>query len=745
MKNKRIGLYKKGIHKKGIHKKGIRKKEIHKKGIHKKEVSKKETHKEIFLKKGIHRIGFNSVRTKLIGAFLIPVALIVILGVVSCNKASKGIIDNYEKASLSTLEMMKNYFELGFESVSAKASLFNTNSSIKNYYSGFYANDASEELEQYKVVQNLLTANVLDDSVVEHVYIFAQSGKGVSTKGTLSSSLYNTFLESEEGKAFIESNERYMWSGYHHYLDEVESINDSDYGLSLSQYLYNSNNKKSGLILIDIKKEFLTDAMNNTNFGVGSIVGFISKDKKEILCGDYPENFSLLNTELHMNNIEESKEEEVEQDALNTNNSGFTYVDLDGKSYLYLYTTLDKQEAMVYALIPKDMITKQANEVLEITILIVIIACIIAIVVGSILASGIGNTIKLVNQGLMKAEEGDMTVSIKVKRKDEFSKLAAGINSMVSGMKNLICRMINVSESILKGADEVAVNSELLLKGTEEITKAVFEIEQGANMQAEDAVVCLNQMSGLSTNIELVGDKAENIDNIVKDTLEAVKNGIVTVDDLSKKANDTVDITQRVIEDIQKLERKSLAVYEIINTINVISKQTNLLSLNASIEAARAGEAGRGFVVVAEEIRKLAVQSQDAASEIEDIITEISIQTKETVGTAKQSENIVASQESTLNNTVQVFSNINEYVEELVSNLTQILDGINEIQRAKEDTLRAVQNITATTQQTAAATNELSVTVEDQMNSVEALNQVAIKLDDAVHSLEGTVSVFTIE
>src|SRR5690606_26167193 len=120
-------------------------------------------------------------------------------------------------------------------------------------------------------------------------------------------------------------------------------------------------------------------------------------------------------------------------------------------------------------------------------------------------------------------------------------------------------------------------------------------------------------------------------------------------------------VTQVVVEDIVKLEKKSQAVNEIIRTINYIAKQTNLLSLNATIEAARAGEYGSGFAVVADEIRQLSDQSQVAASQISEIIKEIIEQTKETVNTARRAEEIVASQERALNSTVDVFTNINKY------------------------------------------------------------------------------------
>lgn len=707
------------------------------------------TKREKEIPQGTKKFLINSVRTKMIGVILIPVLFIIVLGVVSYLKSSKDIISTYEKSSLTTLEMMADKFTLGFESVSNKANQIFTNDSIKKYYSGNFAEDTVVEAQQFKLIQNVLDSSAMNDSVVQDIFVFADYGTGVSTRGTVPKDLFQKFKDSEEGKAFIESKARYMWSGHHYYLDEVIVIEGRNYGFALTYYLYDVNNKKVGLIVIDIKEKFLTDAMESTNFGDGSILGFVSKDGREILTGNYPEEFSFASTEFYQKSVPQIEESDIKvkkkDEAAQEDKGGIEYVEYKGKPYLYLYTPLEGQQAMVCAMIPAKMITKQADEMLLITVTIVVIASLAATIIGTMFAAGIGKTINKTNHVLYQTSKGDLTIKADLKRSDEFNQLANGINNMIAGMKNLIKRNNEVSKTVAMNSDDVTHNSELLLYATEEIARAVEEIEQGANLQATDAQECLTQMSNLSNQIGLMIEKAANIGDITNMTQKIVKDGTVIVGDLSDKANDTVNITQVVINDIQKLEEKSLAVNAIIGTINEIAEQTNLLSLNASIEAARAGEAGRGFAVVADEIRKLAVQSRTAANKIGDIIIEIVDQTKETVQTTKKAEDIVESQGVSLKNTVDAFYNINSHVEKLSANLKQILDGINDIERTKDDTMKAVGSITSTTQQTAAATGELGATALNQMKSVEALNSAAIKLNEAVQNLEETMAVFITE
>ena len=137
------------------------------------------------------------------------------------------------------------------------------------------------------------------------------------------------------------------------------------------------------------------------------------------------------------------------------------------------------------------------------------------------------------------------------------------------------------------------------------------------------------------------------------------------MEELNNATKSNIDITNKTIKDIEDLESESKAITEIIGVINDIAAQTNLLSLNASIEAARAGDAGRGFSVVAEEIRKLSEKSVSAAGEIEQIIRNITKKTQATAITVRQIEGISKTQEKRLLEVVNLFNNINAHVDEL--------------------------------------------------------------------------------
>ncbi|MDF2483978.1 MAG: methyl-accepting chemotaxis sensory transducer [Herbinix sp.] len=677
----------------------------------------------------------NSIRAKLILAFLVPVILIIILGILSYSKSSKGLIESYEASTMSNMANIAKYLDFGFDIVSSKAEILNSDEVLKNYYSGQYKKDQMAEMSRFREVQSSVTTNILSEEYIANIYLLSNYGTGISGNGTNSSRLiYDNFIAEGEGAGFVQSNQEELWVGTHPYLDQQSMTTNTGYAISYLRYLYNAGKKPIGCIVLDVAYDYVYNTLKESGFPEGSVTAFISGDGREIVHGELPEGYQF---------IEQSYYTKALEDALNT--EGHEYVTVSGKEYLFLYSKLESSKSLLCAMIPKAVIVEQANGVKNITLIVVLLASIIAISLGSYMAFGFSDSIHKINDVLHKTEAGDLTCYTKIKRKDEFRILSKSINDVINSMLKLIRKMAGTSKTVSQSALMVSDSSTILVNATKNISDAVSDIEQGVSQQAVDAESCLHQMADLAEKINELYSSTHNIEQIASNTKDIVGGGMEIVENLSHKAKDTTDVTRTVIIDIESLAKESAAIAGIIGTINEIASQTNLLSLNASIEAARAGQYGRGFSVVAEEIRKLADQSLKASSEIGKIILKIEQQTKKTVSSARYAESIVLSQEEALVKTVDAFTDINKHVEKLTNNLNRIADGVEGIEQAKDDTLRAIESISATAEETAAAAEQLSVTADKQLEEVHKLNDVVQQLSNDALVLEESVSVFKVE
>ena len=593
-------------------------------------------------------MGLRGIQVKLIGAFMIPVILFVIIGFMIYSKCSTTLNSTYEASANTSVGTLEEYLGLGFENIELMATRLSINSAITSYYTGSEVKSESMLMDTKVALSNESTA----DKFIDHIIVCAKSGTACSEKGAIRGDVYNAFVESEEGKNVeSEIGMGSMWISSHPAIDEVTGYDSDEYALSLVTVLKNNSNKSVGYIIIDVKTSFIQDILDNAQISDNSIKGFVLEDGSQVLSGD--SDIKFTDTDFY-------------QEALAGENlQGSKEVSYEGADYLFTYSRIEGTNMLVCAMVPQKEIMAGAQAILRYTLIAVAICAVIAIVVGSVLASGISKAIRKVNRVLKKTSDGDLTGQISMKRKDEFNVLSSSITNMIGSMKDLILKMTNVSGHVSDSAVQVGTNSEVLLEVTKDITEAVDYINSGISQQAQDTESCLEQMNGLAERINVVHENTDEISEIAQEAQGAIENGMVIVANLGEKVQGTTEVTETIIREIRELNKESIAINSIIGTINEIAEQTNLLSLNASIEAARAGEAGRGFAVVSEEIRKLAEQSGNAGNQIGEIINHIQERLAATIETAGLAGESVAFQTEALNNTVDVFKNISQQVSKL--------------------------------------------------------------------------------
>lgn len=684
--------------------------------------------KKLNMKKLMNVKNFTTIRFKLIISFMVPIAFIIALGVISYQKSATSIIESYENATVQSVDMAGKYMRFGIEAVEATAVQYMGDDTISKYFLNMYKDDDMEYNNKQRTISTLIKAKKGTDEFIENIYFVSDQVDSITTKTKRYSDVYNGFVKTELGQYLNSNRTKHSWIGQDEYLDQALAAPATDYSLRLVRNFTSAN----GLLVIDVSADVVKAILEDLQYDEAQIVGVVTKDGKEVLLED-SENKYFYDQTFYTDAIASGKD------------SGLSYIDYNKQSYLFIYSNIGETGAMVCALIPKAAITKQADSIKQVTVIVTIIACLAAVAIGMFMSIGIDKTIKGIIISLKKAAQGDLTVKFNYKKKDEFSILITEIQNTFSNMKGLIQQVKDLSGGVSSSSEDVSKTSEQFLQSTREISTAVSEIEQGINQQARDAEECLVQMDELSKKIILVNNNAKEITQIADNAKTSIKEGTVVTQNLNQQTKSTTAITTNIIEEIEKLADKSMTIDKIINVINEIANQTNLLSLNASIEAARAGEYGKGFAVVASEIRKLAEQSQNSVNDIKTIIGSIQEDTIGVVKIAKSAEEVLQQQENAVKETTDSYQDINDNVENLMVHLQYIRESVDNIEEARMSTLGAIESISAVLEEIAASSNTVSQTSDLQLATVDELNSSASNLHGDAEHLVDAVSAFRVE
>lgn len=673
----------------------------------------------------------HSIRVRLFIGLLVPIILLSVYGLVSNKISENAIIHKYEKSASDTIDAISKYMNLGLSMVEKSSMEIILDINFKKFFELKYE-DAIGSTKSFDDIQDRMFLNASSNKFISEIHLIGANGLDMSTDVDINKELYRWILDSEIGKQFKAKKSQFLWLGEHAELDKVMPKSGSAYNTeSYATSIIRKMSDSKGFIIIDVSSKQIEDTFAEYDLGKGSIMGFITADGRETLANT---DESKVFTELTY------FQEVLEAEEL----SGYSYEEYKGKEYLFIYSRFSGMGGAICALVPKSTILGEVRGLKNINLAFVVAGCLIAIVILIIITRSISRAINTMNRYISKAAKGDLTIQFDMKRKDEFRALSGGISDMINHMRTLIGEVQEVGGTVSGSAKSLTSTSSDLLDATKGISRTIDEIGQGIVQQVEDTELCLTQMNNLSDQITQVYNNTNEIEQIADDTRTVATEGAQIIDELNLKAKATSEITQDVIRKIQEFEVQSRKIEGFVNLINDIASQTNLLSLNASIEAARAGEAGRGFAVVAEEIRKLADQSMSAANQIQNTVKDIDAKNIETVNTAEKAESIVASQTEALEKTISVFDNISSHVNDLANNLNDILKRLKAIETAKDDTLSAIQNISAVSQQTAASSEEVNATAINQIDSVEHLRQAAIVLEEDARKLEHAIRIFKI-
>jgi methyl-accepting chemotaxis protein len=313
---------------------------------------------------------------------------------------------------------------------------------------------------------------------------------------------------------------------------------------------------------------------------------------------------------------------------------------------------------------------------------------------------------------------------------------------MVANISNLIKNIKESSKVIQQTAEVISSTTIQTSNAVSEVAKAIDSIATGAADQTRNIEAGVHKFEGLGTQIDNIVQLTMRMGEISNNTDKVSKEGLNAVETLLEKSNKASKTTTQVSSVVLDMKKATDQIGVITETINQISAQTNLLALNAAIEAARAGEAGRGFAVVADEVRKLAEQSTEATKEIQKLIEEISSKSNAAVGAMTEAKDIVEEQNSAVESTKQIFDSIIRSIQELSMQIDKVEDSVKEANTEKDEIIGIMQNISAVSEESAATTEEVSASTEEITATMNEFTRNANDLKDISLKLREEISKF---
>ncbi|WP_240941905.1 HAMP domain-containing methyl-accepting chemotaxis protein [Paenibacillus sp. HB172176] len=375
-------------------------------------------------------------------------------------------------------------------------------------------------------------------------------------------------------------------------------------------------------------------------------------------------------------------------------------------------------------------------------LIVSIVLLLIAYPTVGFIENAIMQSINDISSAAYRIAKGDFTQRIDVSASSGAGELGHSFNSMTDKLREILTETSNIIRHVADTSRNIFDKNNTVQTAMEQVAASANELATGANEISEDVSDMSSSITEIEEKVAAYAQSTKEMNQRSEQTIELVDKGRSALDVQAAGMKRNVDATAKVSETIKDLAQKAQGISAITATISDIAEQTNLLSLNASIEAARAGEHGRGFAVVAQEVRKLAEESTASTKQVFNLVKSIDEGIKQTINNMKINEEVVNNQTQHIRESELVFQEIVvsiQFIAEQIYNFSQESDAMLESARKISG---AIQNISAITQESAAGTEQVSASMNEQIASVQAVVKETERMLTMATQLQRTISVF---
>lgn len=384
------------------------------------------------------------------------------------------------------------------------------------------------------------------------------------------------------------------------------------------------------------------------------------------------------------------------------------------------------------------------NEKNQITNMIVgIVIVIIAIFTAIISAKLISKPIIVVTKRMQQIAEGDLSEpALAVNSRDEVGQLTEATNNMTATMNSLLKNIQTVSNDVAAHSEELMQSATEVKTGTEQIVDTVTEIASGTEIQASNASDVATAMMDFTTKVTDVSTSSNEVNHYSDEVMKLTEEGRGLMEASTNQMMAIDHIVKDAVVNVDGLSKQTQEISTLVSVIHNIADQTNLLALNAAIEAARAGEHGKGFAVVADEVRKLAEQVSVSVGDITDIVQKIQNDSVVVTTSLENGYEEVAKGTTQIASTGATFTQIAEAVYAMSERIENMSEKLEDVVHNTASINKSVDEIAAVSEQSAAGIEETSATIQQAASSMDEITNSAVNLAKMSETLNETARKF---
>lgn len=390
-----------------------------------------------------------------------------------------------------------------------------------------------------------------------------------------------------------------------------------------------------------------------------------------------------------------------------------------------------------------DNVTDQGLTTTIVSIIITVIVILLGTIIAIMTARAITTPLKAVMKRMKTIADGDLSDdTLETKSNDEMGELVEVTNEMALHNRLMLQGISEAAEKIAIDSSNLTSSANEVKSGSEQVAVTMEDLASGAETQATHASDLSTTMSSFTAKVTEANENGERIRHASGDVRGMTDEGTDLMERSSVQMEMIDDIVHKAVQRVEALAIHSKEISDLVSVINDIAEQTNLLALNAAIEAARAGEHGKGFAVVADEVRKLAEQVSSSVTDITGIVADIQDESGDVAESLRDGYTEVKQGTDQVRDTKETFLQIHDAVEEMVNHIDQVSTNLREIESSTQIMSGSIEEIAAISEESAAGIEQTSAQSQEASSTMEEVAGSSNDLAELAKMLEGYVNQY---